>query len=107
MQSPPPISVHPTAPASGQTRLIMRDLERAMTRLPYHQQTAIRLVGVDGHSFKKVAQLMDMSVPAVRCHLSRGRERLRELIEGPLYRFPTALSHAAASPCRPPLRQSG
>ena len=72
----------PAAPARAEARLIMRDLERAMKRLPHHQQTAIRLVGIDGHSYEKAAQLMDITIAAVRCHLSRGRERLRDMVEG-------------------------
>jgi RNA polymerase sigma-70 factor (ECF subfamily) len=71
------------APAgSSEARLVMRDLERALYRLPSHQQTAIRLVGIDGRSYEEAAQIMEMSVAAVRCHLARGRERLRTMIEG-------------------------
>ena len=72
----------PAAASRPEARLMMRDLERGLARLPAHQQTAIRLVGIDGRSYEEASRLMDMSVAAVRCHLSRGRERLREMVEG-------------------------
>ena len=61
---------------------MMRDLERGLSLLPLAQRTAIRLIGVEGCSYDEAARLMDMTVAAVRCHLWRGRERLRELVEG-------------------------
>ena len=67
---------------SSEARLVMRDLERALARLPERQQTAVRLIGIGGKSYEEAARLMEMSVAAVRCHLARGRERLRLMLEG-------------------------
>jgi RNA polymerase sigma factor (sigma-70 family) len=72
----------PAAPSRPEARLMMRDVERALLRLPKHQQTAIWLVGVEGRPYEEAARLMNMSVAAVRCHLSRGRERLHDMVEG-------------------------
>jgi RNA polymerase sigma factor (sigma-70 family) len=72
----------PAAASRPEARLMMRDLERGLSLLPAPQRTAIRLVGVEGRSYDEAARLMGLSVPAVRCHLARGRERLRKMVEG-------------------------
>jgi len=72
----------PTVASRPEARLMMHDVERALARLPAHQRTAIRLVGIEECSYEEAARLMDMTVAAVRCHLSRGRNRLREMVEG-------------------------
>jgi|SRR5579863_5964228 len=71
-------------PSGGPTeaRLVMRDVERALLRLASPQRTAVRLIGIDGKSYEEAARLMGMSVAAVRCHLSRGRECLKTIVEG-------------------------
>ena len=68
---------------SPETGLVMRDLERALARLPTHQRAVVRLVGIEGKSYEDAARQMEMSVPAVRCHLARGREQLRAMLDGP------------------------
>jgi RNA polymerase sigma-70 factor (ECF subfamily) len=72
----------PAVASRPEARLMMRDVERAMTLLSTRQRTAIRLVGVEGRSQDEAARLMGLSVAALRCHLWRGRERLREIVEG-------------------------
>lgn len=65
------------APDPREARLTLRDVERALRRLPNKQRSAILWVGVEGKSYEEAARMMDMSVCAVRCHLARGRDRLR------------------------------
>jgi RNA polymerase sigma factor (sigma-70 family) len=72
----------PAAASRPEARLMMRDLERGLSLLSAPQRTAICLVGVEGRSYDEAARLMGLSVPAVRCHLARGRERLRKMVEG-------------------------
>jgi RNA polymerase sigma-70 factor (ECF subfamily) len=91
----------PAVASRPEARLMLRDLERGLARLPDPQRQAIRLVGVEGRSYEEAARLMGLSVAALRCHLSRGRERLRELVEGN-----TALP-LRASRARPPARPAG
>lgn len=67
---------------SPETGLVMRDLERALARLTAPQGAVVRLVGIEGKSYEDAARLMEMSVPAVRCHLARGREQLRAMLDG-------------------------
>lgn len=86
------------AQAAHEPRLILRDLARALARLPYKQREAVRLVGVEGKSYSEVAAIMGISVHAIRCHLARGRNRLRAALHGDQTR------HSFAS--RPTTRES-
>jgi RNA polymerase sigma-70 factor (ECF subfamily) len=66
------------APQQGR-RLELRDLERAITKLPRVQRSVILLVGLEGMSYGEVAAVLDVPVGTVRSRLSRGREALRRL----------------------------
>jgi RNA polymerase sigma-70 factor, ECF subfamily len=66
------------APQQGR-RLELRDLERAITKLPKVQRSVILLVGLEGMSYGEVAAVLDVPVGTVRSRLSRGREALRRL----------------------------
>jgi RNA polymerase sigma-70 factor, ECF subfamily len=66
-------------PQQGQ-RLELRDLERAIAKLPAEQQSAILLVGLEGMRYDEVAAILDVPVGTIRSRLSRGREALRKLV---------------------------
>jgi RNA polymerase sigma-70 factor, ECF subfamily len=67
---------------SRETRLVLRDVGAVLRRLPKKQRTALQLAGVEGRSYEEVAAAMGLSVGAVRCHLARGRGRLRAAVRG-------------------------
>src|SRR6202171_5296892 len=67
------------APHQG-NRLELRDLERAITKLPEEQRSVILLVGLEGMRYEEVAEILDVPVGTVRSRLSRGREALRRLM---------------------------
>jgi RNA polymerase sigma-70 factor (ECF subfamily) len=67
------------APDQGK-RLELRDLERALAKLPEEQRTVILLVGLEGMRYEEVAEILDVPVGTVRSRLSRGREALRRLM---------------------------
>jgi RNA polymerase sigma-70 factor, ECF subfamily len=67
------------APPQGH-RLELRDLDRAIARLPEEQRSAIVLVGLDGMRYEEVAAVLDVPVGTIRSRLSRGRETLRKLV---------------------------
>jgi RNA polymerase sigma-70 factor, ECF subfamily len=67
-------------PPTQGAKLILRDLDRAMGELSDEQRQVILLVGLEGMSYEEVAIILDLPVGTVRSRLSRGRERLRELI---------------------------
>jgi len=68
-----------TAPDQGK-RLELRDLERALAKLPEEQRAAILLVGLEGMRYEEVAQVLRVPVGTIRSRLSRGRETLRQLM---------------------------
>ena len=60
-------------------RLELRDLERAIAKLPDEQREVILLVGIEGMRYEEVAAVLDVPVGTIRSRLSRGREALRKL----------------------------
>jgi RNA polymerase sigma-70 factor (ECF subfamily) len=79
------VSVSETEPsltraADQGKRLELRDLDRAMARLPEEQRTVILLVGLEGMRYEAVAEVIGVPVGTVRSRLSRGREALRRLM---------------------------
>lgn len=72
-----PVLTH--APQQGK-RLELRDLERAMAKLPEEQRSVILLVGLEGMRYEEVAEVLGVPVGTIRSRLSRGRESLRRLM---------------------------
>src|SRR5437762_8503222 len=67
------------APHQGK-RLELRDLERAIRKLPEEQRAVILLVGLEGMRYEEVAEVLGVPVGTVRSRLSRGRDALRRLM---------------------------
>jgi RNA polymerase sigma factor (sigma-70 family) len=57
-----------------------RELDPALARLPSEQREVVLLVGLEGMPYESVAQILGVPIGTVRSRLSRGRERLRELM---------------------------
>jgi RNA polymerase sigma-70 factor (ECF subfamily) len=68
-----------SAPNQGK-RLELRDLERAIARLPEEQRSVLLLVGLEGMRYEEVATVLNVPVGTIRSRLSRGREMLRQLM---------------------------
>jgi len=62
--------------------LTHRDLLRGFAELPQEQRKVLVLVGVDDFSYKDTAHALGVPIGTVMSRLSRGRERLREYLEG-------------------------
>jgi RNA polymerase sigma-70 factor (ECF subfamily) len=56
---------------------------RTFMRLPVGQRSSVILMDVLGCSLKEVCEIMDLTLPAVKAALHRGRTQLRELAEQP------------------------
>jgi RNA polymerase sigma-70 factor, ECF subfamily len=69
-----------TEPSAQGAKLILRDLDRAMGEISEEQRAVILLAGLEGMSYEEMATILSLPVGTVRSRLSRGRERLRELI---------------------------
>ena len=70
-----------TVPATQGAGLQLRDLDRAMARLPEEQRQTLLLNGLEGFSYEDVAMILDIPVGTVRSRLSRGREGLRQMLD--------------------------
>ncbi|CDS50656.1 putative RNA polymerase sigma factor [Polaromonas sp. CG9_12] len=68
--------------ATQADRLEVRDLDRALQRLPPEQRAILLLVGVEEMSYQEVAGVLGVPLGTVMSRLSRGRERLRAELEG-------------------------
>jgi RNA polymerase sigma-70 factor (ECF subfamily) len=83
-----------TRAADQGKRLELRDLDRALARLPNEQRVVILLVGLEGLSYEAVAEAIGVPVGTVRSRLSRGREALRRL----MVVMPNRQNEAAGAP---------
>jgi RNA polymerase sigma-70 factor, ECF subfamily len=82
----------------SETQLELRDVAGALRRLPGKQRIAVMLACVEGKSYEETAEAMGLSVSAVRCHLARGRNRLRTAMEADQPRSLFALRPAKQPP---------
>lgn len=69
-----------TVDANAGTSLQLRDLDRALARMPDEQRQVILLVGLEGMRYEEVATVLGVPVGTIRSRLSRGRETLRRLV---------------------------
>lgn len=63
-------------------RLELRDLRRALDRVPQEQREVVLLIGLEGISYAEAAEILDVSIGTVKSRLSRGRRALRVLMDG-------------------------
>jgi RNA polymerase sigma-70 factor (ECF subfamily) len=72
----------------------VRDLDRAMQRLPAEQREVMLLIAVEEMSYAEAATTLGVPIGTVMSRLARGREKLRQELQG---REPSA---QAAAPLR-------
>ncbi len=70
-------------PDSEQDRAITATSLRTFMRLPAAQRGSVILMDVLGYSLDEIGGIMDITIPAVKAALHRGRARLRELAQEP------------------------
>ncbi len=68
-------------PAQGDG-LMLRDLERALSKLSEEQRAVVLLVGAEGLTYAETATVLDVPVGTVMSRLARGRTRLRMFMNG-------------------------
>lgn len=59
---------------------LMRDLESCLARLNPEHRVVLLLAGLEGLSYKEIADVTNTPIGTVMSRLSRGRETLRELM---------------------------
>ena len=69
------------APTQGE-RLAVLDLQAALDLLPIEQKEIVLLVALEDMAYAEIATTLDIPIGTVMSRLSRGRERLRGLMEG-------------------------
>ncbi len=65
---------------SQEKRVEVRNVETALTKLPEEQRAVVLLVGLEELSYQEVARVLDIPIGTVMSRLSRGREKLRQLL---------------------------
>jgi RNA polymerase sigma-70 factor (ECF subfamily) len=67
--------------ADQDKRLELRDLERALARLPEEQRTVLLMVGLEGRTYEDASAVLGIPLGTVRSRVSRGRGALRQLMD--------------------------
>ena len=73
----PSLDYNLALPPTQGVRLELRDLERALAKLPEEQRSVILLIGLEGMGYEEAASVVNLPVGTVRSRVSRGREALR------------------------------
>jgi RNA polymerase sigma-70 factor (ECF subfamily) len=84
-----------TVSSTQGSSLQLRDLDRALGKLPEEQRQVLLLVGLEGMRYEEVAMVLDVPVGTVRSRLSRGREMLRRLMDMKVVNETPAAAHVA------------
>ena len=74
----PQIAVRAT---QGQN-LEVADVDRALRALPAEQREVVLLVSIEDLTYEEVSRALDIPIGTVMSRLSRGRERLRQMMNG-------------------------
>ena len=69
--------------ASQEDHLELLDFHAALQKLPPDQREALILVGASGMSYDEAAEICKCAVGTVKSRVSRGRQRLLELLDMP------------------------
>ena len=70
------------APMSSVTSTDLMDLDRALGQISPDQREVVLLVALEDMTYAEVGRSLGIPIGTVMSRLSRGRERLRRLIEG-------------------------
>jgi RNA polymerase sigma-70 factor (ECF subfamily) len=68
--------------ASQGDALMVRDLDRSISRLPAEQRSVLLLVTLEDMSYDEVARTLGVPIGTVMSRLSRAREKLRAMMLG-------------------------
>jgi RNA polymerase sigma-70 factor (ECF subfamily) len=69
-------------PQRGPDALLVRDLDRAIAKLPADQRAVLLLVTLEEMSYDEVARTLGIPIGTVMSRLSRAREKLRAMMSG-------------------------
>jgi RNA polymerase sigma-70 factor (ECF subfamily) len=69
-------------PPSEVDRLVLRDLDAAIRRLPPDQKEVLLLVALEDMSYDETAGALGIPIGTVMSRLARAREKLRTMLSG-------------------------
>jgi RNA polymerase sigma-70 factor, ECF subfamily len=72
----------PGVDGGQETLLAYRDLRRGLADLPDDQRVVLLLISVEDFSYEEAARILGVPIGTVMSRLSRGRERLRQYMNG-------------------------
>ena len=76
------MTIEPAVRAGQSDQLEVRDLDRALSRLPPEQREVLLLVTLEEFSYEETARILALPIGTVMSRLSRARERMRLLLDG-------------------------
>jgi RNA polymerase sigma-70 factor, ECF subfamily len=79
------------APPDQDARLELRDLERALERIPDEQRQVLLLVGMEGMSYDEAARVVGVPIGTIMSRVARGRDALRRSM---MFAEPSLENHA-------------
>ncbi|MGB6008848.1 sigma-70 family RNA polymerase sigma factor [Castellaniella sp.] len=68
------------APVTEIDGLVLRDVQRALYRLPIEQREVLLLVGLEELSYQEAAKVLGVPIGTVMSRVARGRKHLRALL---------------------------
>lgn len=77
------LSFEPASPATQGARLALAETASALDSLPADQREALLLVALEGLSYAEAAGALDIPVGTLMSRISRAREALRTMVDGP------------------------
>jgi RNA polymerase sigma-70 factor (ECF subfamily) len=67
--------------ASAETDAALREMSAALAQLPMEQRQVVLLVGLEQLTYAEAAEVLEVPIGTVMSRLSRGRDRLRQLLD--------------------------
>ena len=61
---------------------VRRELSKAIQSLPEDMRAAVVLRDVQGFSYEEIASMLNINIGTIKSRISRGREKLREILSG-------------------------
>ncbi len=74
---------HPIATGHLDDRIALRSALDGLLRLPEDQRVVLELVAIEGLTYDEVSRIVGVPLGTVMSRLSRGRSKLRELLDTP------------------------
>lgn len=79
---PPPLQAGERVEEEIELRELHDVVQRALVKLPPEYREAVVLRDLEGRSYEEIAEILDVPAGTVRSRIHRGREALRQILQG-------------------------